>query len=106
MIKDGCPMALELTVGGNMEEDEVAHVVNVLSKQRATIGKGKERDLGQQSDHENSLTNCCCLQPYNFFFQCHLFKLAMMIGLTPISMMSSISTVTLKTLTTGLVMTR
>ena len=107
VIKDSRPMALELTVGGDTEEDEeVAHVVNVPSKQRATVGKGKEHDLGQQSDRENLLTNHRCLQPYEFFFQHRLFKLTMMMGPTPISTMSSILTVMSKTLTTGLVMTR
>ena len=62
MIKDGHPMAVDSTVDGDTEEDEqVAHVVNIQPKQRATIGKGKKRDLGldQPSDHENLLTNHC-----------------------------------------------
>jgi len=63
VIKDSHPMAVDSTVDGDTKEDkQVAHIVNIQPKQRATIGKGKKHDLGldQQSDHENSLTNHCC----------------------------------------------
>jgi hypothetical protein len=52
VVKDGRPMALELAGGGDTEEDdEGGHVV----KRALRKGKGKQRDLGQQSDHEHCL---------------------------------------------------
>ena len=64
MVKDGRPMALELTGEGDTEEDEeVASVVEINVKKKRALGqgnkgKGKQRDLGDdlnQQDREPRL---------------------------------------------------
>jgi len=50
------------------------------------------RVIGQQSDRESCLQIIVVHQLTNFFFKRCLLKLAMMMSLTPISMMSSILT--------------
>ena len=64
-------MALGLTVDGDgdtEEDEEIAHIVNVQPKQRATISKGKKRDLrlSQQSDRESCLHIIVVHQLTNF----------------------------------------
>ena len=95
VVKDGHLMALESMDGGDTEEDEaVAHIVEVNLKQCATIGKGKQCDLGQQSYCKPRLQIIVGL-PADQSFQCHLFfNLAMMMPSTLIStwLMTSMST--------------
>jgi hypothetical protein len=53
VVKGGRPMALDLTGGGDTEDDDDAgHVV------KCALRKGKQRDLGQQSDRDRE----SCLQ--------------------------------------------
>ena len=90
-------MAIETTGDRDTEEDEaVANVVEVSSKQRPIIGKGKgkgkqraqgERDLGldQQRHRERRLQTIVVCQLTNFL-QSHLFNLAIMTSLTLILM--------------------
>ena len=110
-------MAIETTGDRDTEEDEaVANVVEVSSKQRPIIGKGKgkgkqraqgERDLGldQQRHRERRLQTIVVCQLTNFL-QSRLFNLAMMISLTPIPtcLMTSMSATMLRMWMTGSVM--
>ena len=95
--------------GDTEVDEEIEHLVEVNLKQRASIGKGKKRDMNQRSDREHHLQIIVGL-PADQFFQRPLFNLATTTSPSRTLILTRLMTSTLMAIsrmsTIGLVTTR